>query len=487
MGIVLKQSLNNTIITFIGFGIGGINTLFLYTNFLSEEYYGLVGVILATATLLMPIMAFGVPNTMVKYFSGYAHEKEKDGFLTVMLFLPLVAIIPIGIFAWVADSLIISFLSKRNALVGGYFWHIFIIGVAMAYFELFYTWGKVQLKSVFGNFMKEVFVRIGVSLLLLLVYFDAITVTVFLQALVGLYVLRLLIMKWYAFRLRWPKISFKFPANTKTVIWYSLFIIFGASAAMALTEIDKFMMNLYIPLDYIAYYTVAVFMARVVAVPSRAMHQITYPLSAKLLNEGKIGELGEIYKKSSLTLFALASLLLILVLVSVRDLYQLLPEGYEQAFLVVLLLGLTKVYDSFLGNNNAILFSSDYYKTVLYLGVLLAVVTVLLNMWLLPIFGMMGAAWATVIAIVLYNTIKLVFVWRKLGIHPLQGNAVGVGVLALALGLLFYYLPLPFDAIPNIVIRSVLVASIFMGVMLKFNLSKDISDALVGLLKGKTP
>ena len=41
MGIVLNQSLKNTIITYIGFGIGGINTIYLYPVFLGATFYGL--------------------------------------------------------------------------------------------------------------------------------------------------------------------------------------------------------------------------------------------------------------------------------------------------------------------------------------------------------------------------------------------------------------------------------------------------------------
>ena len=87
MGIVLKQSLNNTIVTYIGFAVGAINTLFLYTRFLTDEYYGLVSVILSYSAILMPILAFGVPNTLVKYFSSFTDKKVKDSFLTLMLLL----------------------------------------------------------------------------------------------------------------------------------------------------------------------------------------------------------------------------------------------------------------------------------------------------------------------------------------------------------------------------------------------------------------
>jgi len=68
MGIVLKQSLKNTVITYIGFAIGAINTLYMYVQFLGDTYYGLVGYVLSAANIMMPLMAFGVHNTLVKYF-----------------------------------------------------------------------------------------------------------------------------------------------------------------------------------------------------------------------------------------------------------------------------------------------------------------------------------------------------------------------------------------------------------------------------------
>ena len=60
MGVILKQSSYNTIIILIAFIIGGVNTLLLYTNFLTAENYGLVVFLLSAANVLMPLTAFGV-------------------------------------------------------------------------------------------------------------------------------------------------------------------------------------------------------------------------------------------------------------------------------------------------------------------------------------------------------------------------------------------------------------------------------------------
>ena len=86
MGIVFKQSLKNTFFIYLGFAFGGINTLFLYTRFLEDEYYGLVTFLLSTSNLLMPLIALGVHHSIVKFYSSYFSKIEKDRFFVLHAF-----------------------------------------------------------------------------------------------------------------------------------------------------------------------------------------------------------------------------------------------------------------------------------------------------------------------------------------------------------------------------------------------------------------
>jgi len=482
MGIVLKQTLNNTIITYLGFALGAVNALFLYTNFLTDEYYGLVGVILSTSAILTPLMAFGVQNTLVKYYSSF---EKTDAFLTLMLFLPLLMIIPLGAFAYFGNSVIAEFLAKENAIVKDYVWYIFLIGLGMAYFEVFYAWARVQLKSVFGNFMKEVFVRLGITILLVLVSFEIITVELFLKALVGLYLLKSLIMKLYAYSLKRPKLNFNFPKNTSEIIIYSALIILGGSAAVILLEVDKFMINQYIEIENVAYYTVAIHIATVIIAPSRAMHQITYPMTAELLNKNNLSGLKELYQKSSLTLFIVSGLVFLMVILNLGDLYQLIPKDYRGGFYVVLLIGLIKLYDSFLGCNNAILYNSKYYRTVLWLGVFLAAMTIVFNIWLIPRYGMEGAALASFLAVFIYNTCKLGYVKAKFDMWPFTKETFKVLCLILLVGALFYTFQFPFHPLVNILIKLLLMTAMYVGILYRFKISEDVFGALKKFLGQK--
>src|SRR5690606_13039469 len=137
MGVVINQTFKNTINTYIGFGVGAINTLFLFTNFLTDEYYGLVGYLLSTANIMMPLLTFGVQNTLVKFYSSYSDESERQRFTTLMLLLPLLIILPVGFIGIAGYNSIVGFLSGKNEIVINYVWTIYLISIFMAYFEVF--------------------------------------------------------------------------------------------------------------------------------------------------------------------------------------------------------------------------------------------------------------------------------------------------------------------------------------------------------------
>jgi O-antigen/teichoic acid export membrane protein len=483
MGIVINQSIKNVVITYIGFGIGAANALFMYPHFLGEEYYGLTGYILSTANVIFPLLAFGVHNTLIKFFTHYKTDDEKSSFLTFVLILPLLLIIPFLLIGFFGYDWIATFLSKKNPIVYDYVWQIPIIGLCMGYFEIFYAWVKVHLQSVIGGFIKEVLLRIFISIFLFAVYFKWITPLEFINSLMGIYLITTLVMFFYAMKVRSITYSFKIPHNSKEVFIYSLFIILSGSIANMLLDIDKTMINQYIKIENIAYYTVAIFIATVIAVPSRAMHQITYPITAKLMAENKHEELNELYKKTSITLQIIGGLVLVGILVNINQMYLLLPKNYNTGIFVVFTIGISKYFDLILGNNNAIIFNSKYYKAVLFLGLLLAFLAISLNMIFIPIYGINGAAIATLISITLYSIAKLLFVVLKMKLFPFSNQTLYCLGVLIATFFLFYFWDFSFNPIVNIVLKSILVSGFYIFMNYKLKLSSDFNNVMNSILK----
>lgn len=483
MGIVQNQSIKNTIITFLGFGIGAINALFFYTHFLGKLHYGIVATVLSGANIMMPIMAFGAQSTLIRFFSSYKEQKERDEFLTFILFLPLALIIPVGLGFYVFYDDISYAWIQENPELKPFFWLIPVIGLLMAYFEVLYAWAKVHMKSVTGNFISEVLVRMIIMVLLVSVHFGWIDKDTFVYCAALAYLAQLVVMKLYAFSIKRPVFRFVIPKNIREIVQYSSFIIVSGGIAVMLVDFDKVMIARYLPVSENALYSVAIFISTVIAVPSRAMTQIVAPITARLMTENKHDELNELYKKSAINLQVAGGLIMILIFVNIREIYELIPQDYSGGILAVFLIGLCKFYDVLLGNNNSIIVNTKYYRTVVLFGIFTVVLMIVLNMIFIPLYGIEGSAFATLITVAIYNTIKLIFVVKKMDLFPFTNKTLqSLGILALCF-LLFYFWDFPFHAIINIGLKSILVAALYVYLNFKLQISAEVNTVIENVLR----
>jgi O-antigen/teichoic acid export membrane protein len=487
MGIVLKQSFKNTLFIYLGFAFGGINTLFLYTRFLEDEYYGLVTFLLATSNLLMPLIALGIHHTIVKFFSSYFTKVEKDKFLSSVLFLPLLIAIPMGFFGNLFYEEISTYLSVENPIIKEYTFVIYLVAFTTAYFEVFYAWAKVQFQSVFGNIIKELWNRVVVMILLFGVYFEFITKTEFIYYLTAAYFLRMFVMMFYAFSLYFPKFTFARPDNFNEIARFSLYIILAGSAGAIILDIDKFMIPGKESLEKAAYYSVAVFIGSFIEAPSRAMLNILQPLTSKTLNEENHKEVASLYKKSSINLLLISGFFFVLINANVNQLFSLLPKEYAGGALVVLMISILKLYNGFLGNNGAIINNSKFYKITLPLSLSMAFSVYFLNklFYYELDLGTNGLALATLIVILVANTFKLLFVKSKFSMTPFTDKSWLMILIVTVLYLLFnfwdfpvsdiYLFKIPVHPIINILLKSILITIIYVFLVIKLNVSTEIT------------
>lgn len=477
MGIVLKQSFINTVILFVGFAIGGLNVLFLYTHFLHEDYYGLITFLLSTANIILPLLVFGMQHTIIKYYSSYKTKIEKDGFLISTLFVPLVVIIPLALIGTYFYETIANWLSIENPLIKKYTYLIFIVAIFMGYFEVFYAWTKVQFNSVFGNFIKEIFARVCASFLLVALYFKWITDEQFIYAIVIVYAVRVLIMKLYALYVYYPKLIFKLPSNLKEILSFSLYMIVAGSAAGILLEIDKFMIPRMERIAEVAYYSVGIYIASVVAIPTRAMQQITSPITAKDMNEDNIDEVEKLYKQTSINLLVIGGLLFLLINLNISDLYELINKPqFTKGIWIVFIISVAKLIELAMGTGNAILVNSKYYKIFFYLALAMALSVILLNNWLIELIGINGAALATLIVVVVYSFIKIMYVKAKLKIQPFTLNTVKIAIIVFIIFFAFYFWNFSFHPIINIALKCLIISVLYVLLIKKLKISEDINS-----------
>ena len=484
MGIIIKQTSRNIFTISIALVIGAVNTLYFYPEFLKDEYYGLVVFLLATSNLLQPLMSLGAQHTIIKFYSSFNDKKSKDNFLSSIIFIPLIIILPVSFLVVQMHDTIGSFLSMQNPIIESYVWVIFLVSFATSYFEVFYAWSRVQLKSVFGNALKEIYPRVSVFILLVLVSLDIIEKENFVWFLTGLYFLRLLIMIIYSLSLYKPKFSFILPENFKEIVSYSIYILLAGSAASLLIDIDKYMIPQKEAISQTAYYAVAVFIATVVEIPGRAMFQILNPMVAKAINTNDNKNLNELYQKSSTNLLIICGFFFLLINLNIVSFYELMNnQFYADAIWVVLIISIAKLIQMSFGCGPAILATSSFYKITLPFSISMAISVYFLNDYLIDLYGINGAAISTLIVLLLFTILKVLYINFKLKIQPYNLNTIKIIVLISVLYFTLNSLKLNLYPLFNIIVKSVLISASYISLVYFLKLSKTINSNLNSLIK----
>jgi len=475
MGIVAKQTFLNIIIICIAFAIGGFNTLVFYPLFLSAEDYGLVVFLLATSNLLMPLIGFGVHQTIIRFFSSYNTKDEQQHFMSSVILLPLFIALVVGGIGVLFYHSISAALSIQNPVIASYTWVIFAVAVATAYFEVFYAWARVQLQSVAGNALKEIFPRLYLFLLLMALYLFDLSFHCFIVALVSGYYLRLLLMIILANRCYPLRIRLFFPSNISSILTYSFTIFLAGSAGSLIIDIDKFMIPQLAEIKQTAFYAVAIFAATIVEVPARAMWQILNPLVATAVNENNFKEVNRLYRRSALNLVVVSGWFFLLINLNSEALFSLLPnEGYQKATFVVLYISLAKLITMIFGCGGAIISNSSFYQISLVFSVVMALGVSILNMVWIPLYGIDGAALATLVVVGLSIAVKVVYLQFKIKAHPLSWNLLKALISVAILYTSFQYIDWTLSPIIQIILTSAMVSCLYFLIVAQFKLSDDL-------------
>jgi len=484
MGIVAKQSIYNIISIGFAFLIGAVNMLFLYPTFPGKEFQGLIVALLANSNLIQPFISFGVQHTLIKYFSDSKSKEERDRLLWFSLFLPLVILLFLFPFYHYFNLEILNFLSNGNQGVSRFPFLIVTVAIATAYFEVFFSWVRVHLKSVFGNFLKEVYPRFLTFVLLLAYAFRWIDLDLFISLLIGGYYLRLIIIMIYSFLVYFPSFQFKLPLAWKSMLRYSSLIFLSGAAASFILDIDKSMIYSLTTEANVAFYAVALYIAAVIEAPGRAMFQITSPLVAQALNTNDTNRLERLLKKSSINLIIVATILFLVINLNLNDFYQLInQDGYSSAIGVVIIVSVGKLFSMSMGCLNNIISNSKYYSYVFWFSVSSAILAVVLNYYFIKSFGIMGAAFATLTVLLFINTCKIILVYLLYKIHPYSIKTLGVVVCGAFIFTIISLIPSVGSPWLSIPLRSILILGLFSIALVVFRWSEDVEEVFTKIKK----
>ncbi len=488
MKAIARQSLLTTLSSYIGVAIGYGNLLWLLPYALQPDQIGLFRTVQDMALLLVPFAQLGIGNGITRFYPKLKDHQFQ--FFSFSLIMSLMGFTLVMLLFWVFKDWLVLAFSTNSPEVLQFFGVVLLIAFFSVLNSILDAFCRSFLKIAVPTFFREVVLRLLVALLIAIylgkwIHFDQL-----IWGLAGIYLFTLLGMIVYMIKngIFQLKFDFTFPKGIiKDFLKYSLITLLGTTGSILIMKIDSLMVSSMIGLDANAIYTIAFSIAVVIEMPRRAVSQVAMPIVSEHFAKNELVAINKLYKQIAVHQSLICLLLFLGIWSNIDNLYHFVPNSdvYESGKWVVLLIGLGKMSDILFSINGEIIVFSRFYVFNITATLLMSVAVVVFNLFLIPTYGIEGAAVASLLAMFLYNLIKYCYLKIRLHFDPFSWDVAKIIVLGVITYLIQDMIFKNMETgLVNLLLRSLTITTVYLAGAILLKIAKEDQMGIWKKIKG---
>ena len=490
MGIVQRQTLRGTIWSYLGAILGFVNLALLSPKIFTSGEIGVIQVLISFATILAQFSSLGFANVINRLFPYFRNSNEKhNGFFCLSLCVTLTGFILAMVFFRFYSPHFVTANLERSPLISEYSFYLPSLLIITLLFNLLDNYNKVLYDAVLGTFLREFLFRLLNLGLIALFWFNLIDFSGYVFGYVicqGIPLILILIKLIYRGEIS-LKMNFGFISSDlrKQIILLSLFGTLTGLSAYVLTTLDKLFINSYLGESQVGIYAIASYFSVLIMIPGKSIAKISVPFLAESWKKKDLETIEDIYTRSSVNQYAIGLLIFLGILVNLQNIFRILPDEYGASIWVVVFLGIGNLVNVSSGISGTILGTSTLYRYQTWLMFLLIGSFIVTSIILIPLLGITGAALASMVSNIIFNTLGVLIVGKKFTLWPYKKTHLRMTLIAVIVFLPGYFLP-QMSLVPDIFIRSILVTILFIAGLYFWVLSEDMNrlvDSFISSLK----
>ena len=206
------------------------------------------------------------------------------------------------------------------------------------------------------------------------------------------------------------------PISVKEILSISLPMLMSATMTFIIGQTGVIMLGIFRSEVEVGYYAIAVKLATLTTFILSAITSMVAPKFSELFHTGKIDELFYVAKKSAKLIFYTTSPILIgLIFFGKPVLIIAFGHEYAVAYPAMALLAIGQFVHSISGATGTFMNMTDQQKILRNISLVVAVINILLNVLLIPSYGINGAAFSGMISLSFWNYAILRYIKSKHG------------------------------------------------------------------------
>jgi len=373
----------------------GILIVPIITKILGVQDYGLYVQFTVTISLIGSFATLGLPYAMVRFLVSVKDKEQirEDLFSSIAL---------IAIFSVILSSVLMAFSESIAASIFGNATYLVIIIAAIipiecigsTLFNMFRVFQEIKKYVIYG--LLRTYTEIAVIAIVAFMGYGIIDIAVSILAVRLLFLLIISILVLPSLGTGIPRFS-----RTKEYLKFSLPTIPSNISSWILNSSDRYIIGIFMGLTYVGYYNPAYNLGALIQMFMTPINFVLVSLVAKYYEEKKIDLLKEIFKYSTKYYLSLAIPACFGLSILSKPILTLIstPEMANNSYLVVPFSALSYLIMGFGGVS---LGFACYLRKKTHIDminwILIASINIGLNLLLVPRFGIVGAALATLIA-----------------------------------------------------------------------------------------
>ena len=482
-GVIAKNSFWASIVNYSGSLVGLFTTFYLFPLVFTASENGVFRLFIEMGALLAGVAQLGTGYSIWKFFPRFKNDRGHNGAGFWLLAIPLVGFALVAVLLLWGQPWVVKYLAENSAdFLPYYHWLI-----PFVFFFVFNTVFEIFLSAlgniVYSSFLRENVVRILLGLLGWCYYIGVVNFNQTMYSISAVYGVVMLLNLVYllrktelSFRPNWTFIEEQ--AGLKGEFYrYTGYLFLTYVAMLVLQRMDFLMVSSMKGSADTGIYAIAVNMAVLIEIPTRSILQIANPKLSEAIHIGDRKEIERLYQKTSLNQFVLGALALLLVWINIDVFYHFMPNGalYETGKWAVFYLGVGKLCVLLQGNSAAMLIFSKRYYLSLVLNAVSILVGVLLNQYLIPIYGIQGAALATGGVWLASGIVMALLIYSVYGMQPItRGVLLSIALFAVAFWANHQWAIPTEGLLLHAGLKSLVLMGITVFVLLRFRLSEDL-------------
>jgi O-antigen/teichoic acid export membrane protein len=213
--------------------------------------------------------------------------------------------------------------------------------------------------------------------------------------------------------------------NGKTLLTFSIPLALGGIIGTIMTSADTMMVGYFLNPSAVGLYNSVRPFHHALLVFIMSFEFLYLPIVTRFHREGAIKKIDAIYKNSTKWIVFLSFPAVLLLVLFPTDLLRLLfADEYTAAGTVLAILVVGSLTRMIVGLDGTTLQAIGQTQVNLYGSAAGIVANLLLNVVLIPIYGIEGAAIATVIGYMTHNIVEVTAIYRSINVHPFTADII---------------------------------------------------------------